>query len=270
MPVSAPVPVLAAGLLLAAFAAPLAGPLAAQEPAGDAPLPLPVDRTLPVAMDEGTWMSLDVSPDGERIVFDHLGNLFLLPMEGGEATQLTSGLAFDAQPRFSPGGERIVFTSDRSGGQNIWIMQVDGSDTVQVSRGEANRAESPEWTPDGRYIVASMGGFRGGGGQPNLHLYHVEGGSGVALTEDEGEKNLGAAFGDSGRWIWYARRQGDWSYNAPMPQYQLAVYDRETGQSYGRTSRWGSGFRPTLSPDGRWLVYGTRHDADTRLRIRDL
>jgi Tol biopolymer transport system component len=266
MPVSAPVPVLAAGLLLAAFAP----PLTAQTPAEDAPLPLPVDRTLPVAMDEGTWMSVDVSPDGERIVFDHLGNLFLLPMEGGEATQLTSGLAFDAQPRFSPDGERIVFTSDRSGGQNIWIMAVDGSDTVQVSRGEANRAESPEWTPDGRYVVASMGGFRGGGGQPNLHLYHVEGGSGVALTEDEGEKNLGAAFGDSGRWIWYARRQGDWSYNAPMPQYQLAVYDRETGQSYGRTSRWGSGFRPTLSPDGRWLVYGTRHDADTGLRIRDL
>jgi imidazolonepropionase-like amidohydrolase/Tol biopolymer transport system component len=155
------------------------------------------------------------------------------------------------------------------GGQNIWIMSLDGSDTIQVSEGAANRAESPEWTPDGDYIVASVGGYRSGG-LPNLHLYHVDGGSGVELVEDDGEKNLGAAFGPDGRWIWYARRDGDWTYNAPMPQYQLAVYDRDTGETYARTARWGSGYRPTLSPDGRWLVYGTRHDAQTGLRIRDL
>lgn len=255
--------------LLAVLLLPAALVAQEEEDGDDAGLPLPVDRTIPIALDEGTWMSVDVSPDGGTIVFDYLGDLFLLPVEGGEATQLTSGLAFDAQPRFSPDGERIVFTSDRDGGQNIWIMAVDGSDTVQVSEGGANRAESPEWTPDGEYVVASMGGFRGGG-LPNLHLFHAEGGSGVELVDDDGEKNLGAAFGPDGRWIWYARRNGDWTYNAPMPQYQLAVYDRETGESYTRTSRWGSGFRPTLSPDGRWLVYGTRHDAETGLRIRDL
>ena len=265
-------------LPLALAAALLALPpgLAGQEEEdwADQDLPLaghPDSRTLSLSLDEGTWISLDVSPDGRTLVFDWLGDLYTLPIEGGTATRLTSDIAFDAQPRFSPDGERIVFTSDRSGGQNIWHMALDGSDTVQVSSGEANRAESPEWTPDGEYIVASMGGFRGGGGLPNLHLYHADGGSGIALTEDDGEKNLGAAFsGDDGRWIWYARRNGDWTYNAPMPQYQLAAYDRETGESYGRTSRWGSGFRPTLSPDGRWLVYGTRHDAHTGLRIRDL
>jgi len=248
----------------------LPGTLAGQEADADASLPLPVDRTIAIDTEEGTWMSVDVSPDGTRIVFDHLGDLFLLPIEGGEATRLTSGLAFDAQPRFSPDGDRIVFTSDRSGGQNIWIMALDGSDTVQVTRGEANRAESPEWTPDGQYIVASMGGFRGGG-LPKLRMYHVEGGSGAALVDEpDNLKVLGAAFGADDRWIWYARRTGDWTYNAPMPQYQLAVYDRDSGESYDRSSRWGSAFRPTLSPDGRWLVYGTRHDTDTGLRIRDL
>ncbi|MEJ2503986.1 MAG: hypothetical protein P8177_11860, partial [Gemmatimonadota bacterium] len=209
-------------------------------------------------------------PDGSQIVFDYLGDLFLLPRAGGEARPLTSGMAFDAQPRFSPDGERIVFTSDRSGGQNVWIVSVDGSDTVQVSEGESNRTESPEWTPDGRYIVASVGGFRLGA-LPKLHLYHVDGGSGTALIEEpEREKTLGAAFGDDPRWIWYARRTGDWEYNADLPQYQLAVFDRETGEVYGRTSRYGSAFRPTLSPDGRWLVYGTRHDQETGLVLRDL
>ncbi len=264
-------PVLACAALLAA-AASLPAPLAAQADtvgASSEDLPLPVDRRLPLELDEGTWMSVDVSPDGRTLVFDLLGDLWLLPVEGGRAERLTSGLAFDAQPRFSPDGERIVFTSDRSGGQNVWVMAVDGSDTIQVSEGEANRVESPEWTPDGRYVVGSLGGFRGGG-LPSLHLWHVDGGSGVELVDEDGEKHLGAAFGPDGRWIWYARRRGDWQYNAQLPQYQLAAYDRETGESYTRSSRWGSGFRPTLSPDGRWLVYGTRHDADTGLRIRDL
>ncbi|NIP80216.1 MAG: amidohydrolase, partial [Gemmatimonadetes bacterium] len=189
---------------------------------------------------------------------------------GGDATQLTSGMAFDAQPRFSPDGERIVFTSDRDGGQNIWTMALDGSDTTQVSRGEANRAEGPEWTPDGSYIVASMGDFRGRN-LPRLHLWHVDGGTGTKLIpEPERLKTIGAAFGPDPRWVWFAQRTGDWTYNADLPEYQLAAYDRETGERYTRSSRYGSAFRPTLSPDGRWLVYGTRHDEHTGLRIRDL
>ena len=244
----------------------------AQDPEDDpkSPLPLPPDRTLAIDMTVGSWISLDVSPDGRTIVFDHLGNLFTVPITGGDATQLTSGMAFDAQPRFSPDGTRIVFTSDRSGGQNVWIMSLDGSDTTQVTKGASNRTESPEWSPDGDYIVASKGGFRGGG-LPKLSLYHVDGGSGVQLIgEPDNLKTLGAAFDPSGRYIWYARRTSDWTYNAQFPQYQLAVYDRETGENYTRTSRYGSGVRPTLSPDGRWLVYGTRHDFHTGLRIRDL
>ncbi len=257
-------------------------PAAAQEPPDTAateepeeegepgPLPLEPARTIPIDRTEGTWISVDVSPDGETIVFDYLGNLFTIPLEGGEATQLTSGMAFDAQPRFSPDGSRIVYTSDADGGQNIWILSLDGTDTVQVSKGGTNRAESPEWTPDGDYIVASMGAFRGQG-LPKLRLFHVDGGRGVQLvSEPEGLKMLGAAVTADGRYVWYARRTGDWNYNAQMPQYQLEVYDRDTGNRHTRTQRYGSGFRPTLSPDGRWLVYGTRHEQHTGLVLRDL
>ena len=221
-------------------------------------------------MTEGSWISLDVSPDGTTLVFDHLGDLFTVPITGGDATRITSGMAFDAQPRFSPDGTRIVFTSDRSGGQNVWVMSLDGSDTTQITKGASNRTESPDWTPDGDYIVSSKGGFRGGG-LPKLWLHHVDGGSGVELiSEPDNLKTVGAAVEPGGRYIWHARRTGDWTYNAQLPQYQLAVYDRETGETYTRTSRYGSGVRPTLSPDGRWLVYGTRHDEHTGLRIRDL
>lgn len=238
---------------------------------GDEPdLPLAVDRTVPIDMSVGSWMSVDVSPDGQTLVFDHLGDLFTLPISGGNATRLTSDMAFDAQPRFSPDGSSIVFTSDRSGGQNVWIMTLDGSDTTQITRGATNRTESPEWAPDGTYVTYSKGGFRGGG-LPKLWLSHIDGGSGVALIDEPNNlKTLGAAFSPDGRYIWHARRTGDWTYNAQLPQYQLAVYDRETGETYTRSSRYGSAFRPTLSPDGRWLVYGTRHEDQTGLRLRDL
>ncbi|MEQ9397918.1 MAG: amidohydrolase family protein [Longimicrobiales bacterium] len=231
----------------------------------------PDARSMSIDLTEGTWISVDVSPDGSTLVFDYLGDLYTLPAAGGNATRLTSGLAFDAQPRFSPDGGRIVFTSDRDGGQNIWIMSLDGSDTVQVSEGAANRAESPEWTPDGEYVVASMGDFRGSD-QPRLRLFHVDGGSGVHLTPDDDRKQLGAAFGADDRHIAFARRttDRDWDYNSQLPAYQIVVYDRDTGETYTRTDRYGGGFRPTLSPDGRWMVYGTRHEDETGLVLRDL
>ena len=260
-------------LLLAVFS--LTTPSAAQERDEEGEvrskesLPLEIARSLSMDLSEGTWMSVDVSPDGQTVVFDLLGDLFTVPMNGGDATQVTSGMSYDAQPRFSPDGDWLVFTSDRDGGQNIWTMRLDGTDTVQISSGATNRAESPEWTPDGQYIVASMGNFRGGG-LPKLHLYHKDGGSGTKLIDEpDNLKTVGAAFGSDDRWVWYARRTGDWNYNAQLPQYQIAVYDRDSGESFTRTSRYGSAFRPTVSPDGRWMVYGTRFDNQTGLILRD-
>ena len=264
------------GWLAVALVALPAGAVA-QEEDGDQPntadnegLPLPVDRRVPIDMTEGSWISLDVSPDGETIVFDYLGDLFTIPTAGGTATQLTSGMAFDAQPRFSPDGSRIVYTSDADGGQNIWIRSLDGSETKQVSKGDANRAESPEWMPDGDYVVAALGDFRGRG-LPKLKLFHVDGGSGIQpVSEPDNLKMVGPAVSPDGRYIWYTRRTGDWTYNAQFPQYQLEAYDTETGERYTRSSRYGSAIRPTLSPDGRWLVFGTRHDDHTGLVLRDL
>ena len=252
-------------------AAVLACGLSAAPVEGQSSLPLEPGRTVPIDRTSGTWISLDVSPDGETIVFDYLGNLFTIPIEGGLATRLTSGMAFDAQPRFSPDGSRVTFTSDRSGSENIWMMPLDGGDAVQISTGGSNFAGSPEWTPDGKYIVASIATGHGPRDMPHLQMFHVEGGRGALLVDPEGLlKMMGAAFGADPRYIWFARLGTGWEYNADMPQYQLGVYDRNTGEWEERTSRFGSAFRPTLSPDGRWLVYGSRHEHETGLVLRDL
>ena len=230
-------------------------------------LPLAPGRTISTSFTEGSWMSVDVSPDGQTLVFDFLGDLYTLPIAGGTAVPLTQGMALDGQPRFSPDGARVAFTSDRSGGEAIHIIDVDMSDTVQVTKGKSSSYQSPEWTPDGKYVI----GTKQGPGQGKLWMYHVDGGSGIQLIDEpENRRTTGAAFGSDDRRIWYAYRTGSWEYNSGMRQYQLAVYDRETGESATRSFRYGGAFRPALSPDGRWLVYGSRHIGQTGLRIRDL
>lgn len=235
-------------------------------------LPLEPKRTITFNTTEGSWMSLDVSPDGQTIVFDLIGDLYTIPISGGKATKITKGLAFDSHPKYSPDGKKLVFISDRSGGENVWIANLDEPDTVtfkQITKGNFNSYQSAEWTPDGKYIVASKGGALLG--VPKLWLFHVDGGSGAQLTKGPNNlKTVEPAFGGDGRYIWYSRRNRGWNYNAQFPQYQLSVYDRETGDTETMSSRYGSAFTPTLSSDGKWLVYGTRHDEHTGLVRRHL
>ena len=116
-------------------------------------LPLEPTREIRLTTSEGSWISVDISPDGTTLVFDLLGDLYTLPVEGGAATPLLTGPAFESQPRFSPDGSEIVFVSDRSGGQNLWILSTDRSDTTQITRGNDNLYTSPDWSPDGQYLV---------------------------------------------------------------------------------------------------------------------
>jgi imidazolonepropionase-like amidohydrolase/Tol biopolymer transport system component len=239
------------------------------------PLPLDAARSFTLDTREGTWLSLDVSPDGQSLVFDMLGDLYSVPMAGGDATRLTSGMAYDAQPRFSPDGKKLVFVSDREGADNIHVMDLGTKQITAITRGKANVYQSPDWSPDGQYIVASKGGFRGG--LPKLWMYHADGGSGVALYTDPANappgtavQQAGAAFSSDGKTIWYTQRTGAWHYNAQLPQYQIWTYNRDTGDREAQSSRYGSAVRPTLSPDGKWLVYGSRYEEKTGLRIREL
>ncbi|WP_209388376.1 amidohydrolase family protein [Rhodohalobacter sp. SW132] len=232
-------------------------------------LPLEADRTVHLQAEEGTWLSVDVHPSGEKLVFEFMGDLYELPIDGGDAVQLTKGMAFDHQPRFNPDGNKIVFISDRSGGDNVWILDLETMETEQRTTGNNHRWQSPIFTPDGEYIIAARANLRGG--VHKLRMYHVDGGNGTEFIDTPNNlKTIEPAFGGDDRYIWFSQRTGDWNYNAIFPQYQIAKFDRDTGERHTQTSRLGSAFRPTLSSDGNWLVYGTRHDTETGLRIRDL
>lgn len=230
-------------------------------------LPLEAGRTFEFDLTEGSWIALDVSPDGQNIVFDFLGDLYTMSITGGTATQLTEGMQFDSQPRYSPDGEKVIFISDESGGENVWTIDLASKEKKQITKGNGNAYQSPEWVPDGKYMIAS----KQASGMHKIWLYHVDGGSGAALvSEPNSLRMLEGAFSNDSRYVWFSQRSGAWTYNAPMPQYQISRYDRVTGESITQTSRYGSAFRPTPSSDGKWLVYATRHDDQTGLILRDL
>jgi len=229
-------------------------------------LPLEPGRTFSYEATQGTWISLDVSPDGSTIVFDLLGDLYTVPIGGGSATRITSGMAYDVQPRYSPDGASLAFVSDRSGREQVWTLDLASGDTTQLTSGRGSDVLSPEWTPDGDYLVVPKSGRESSG----LWLVHADGGSGVRMHQADGTYMTGPAFASDGRYLWFAQRQGRHQYNNELPTYQVMRYDRELGIAQRMSNRVGSGFRPAVSPDGRWLTYGTRTDGDTGLRIRDL
>jgi len=241
-------------------------------------LPLEPERTLEFTTEEATWLSLDIDPDGRIIVFELLGDLYTLPIEGGEAHALTTGMAFDSQPSYSPDGDWIAFLSDRDGSENLWICRNDGSDCRKLSEDPAgSEFASPTWTPDGEYVIVSRSTW--GMRTFELWMYHVKGGAGVQITKSKPAPEtppparhnaIGARVSPDGRYVYYATKRGGFEYNASFPLWQIARRDLVSGHEDILTRALGSGIRPVVSPDGRKLIYGTRHDAQTGLRIRDL
>ena len=229
-------------------------------------LPLKVDRKIKINTDEGTWMSLDISPNGKTLAFDMLGDIYTLPIEGGKASRITSGLAFDSHPKFSPDGKQLLMVSDRTGGPNAWVLDLENGDSIQITKGDDYFMETAEWTNDGEYIISTKGGRNS-----KLFLNHKSGGKGVELIKEPANLKVSdIAVGKNDRYIWFSSKTNAWQYNAKFPQISLARYDRDTGKVERIASRYGSAFSPTLSSDGKWLVYGSRWNDKTGLMARNL
>lgn len=229
-------------------------------------LPLKPEREVSFTTAEGTWMSLDISPDGKTIAFDLMGDIYTMPVEGGKATPFTTGMAYETHPRYSPDGNKLLFTSDRAGNDNLWYIDLVKKDTVQVTKDKSGDVPGAHWTPDGDYIVVSKGRR-----VPKLWMYHVDGGGGIQLNDAPATmKTIDPFVSPDGKKVYFSWRTGSWNYNALLPQYQVGYYDFDKGKITSITSRYGSAFTPTLSKDGNWMVYGTRYQDKTGLVIRNL
>lgn len=264
--------------VLVLLLAPLAALAAAEPERWDVDAPRGEPRHARFATDEGTWMNLDVSPDGRHIVFDLLGDLYLLPIGGGEASRLTSGPSFDLQPRFSPDGREISFTSDRGGGDNIWRMPVAGGEAVQVTREKFRLLNNAVWSPDGEWLVARKHFTATRSlGAGEMWIYHRSGGEGLQLTrrkndqQDAGEP----AVSPDGRHVYFSEDVSpgpNFQYNKDPNGiiYAIRRLDRETGELVDLVRVQGGAVRPQPSPDGRQLAFVRRVRGSSVLSLFDL
>ena len=239
---------------------------------------LPAATTARFTTDEGTWMDVDVSPDGKRIAFSLLGDLYLLPVGGGKAQRITSGAAWDIQPRFSPDGAQLAFTSDRDGGNNLWRIGVDGKNAVQVTKERFRLLNNPAWTPDGQYLIGRKH-FTGqrslGAGE--LWMYHVSGGDGLQLTKQKNDQqDLGEpAVSPDGRYVYFSEDVTpgpffQYNKNPHDTIYAIKRLDRETGETSTVIASAGGAVRPQPSPDGASLAFVKRVREKSVLHVLDL
>lgn len=236
------------------------------------------DKEVQFTLNEGTWMNLDLSPDGKNIVFDLLGDIFIMPAEGGAAKPLREGYAYEVQPRFSPDGKKISFTSDAGGGDNIWVMNVDGSEARQVTNEDFRLLNNASWTPDGNCLVARKH-FTAtrSAGAGEIWMYHISGGSGLQLTrkkndqQDAGEPVVSA----DGRYVYFSEDMypgGSFQYNKnPNSQiYVIRRLDRQTGEIENVVKGPGGAVRPVLSHKGNQLAFVRRVRDKSVLYLHDL
>jgi len=231
---------------------------------------------------ETTWSNVTVSPDGGTLVFDMLGDIYAVPIGGGEATALTHGIEWNYQPQFSPDGSRIAFVSDRAGGDNLWIMNADGSEPYAVTDEKEHLVHNPAWSPDGDYLVGRKGYYSTRSiAAGEIWMFHRGGGNGVNLVErpyaESDQKNRAEpVFSPDGRFVYYSAdiTPGKvWQYNKNAIDSLFAIKRLElaTGETDTVVSGPGGAIRPTPSPDGKSLAYLKRRlGLVTEIMVKDL
>jgi imidazolonepropionase-like amidohydrolase/Tol biopolymer transport system component len=232
---------------------------------------------------EGTWMSLDVSPDGLHIAFDLLGDIYQIPFQGGSAKALRSGHAWEIQPRYSPDGQSLAFTSDAGGADNIWVVEVDSGIARQISHEQFRLLNNPSWHPNGQYVVARKHYTTSRSlGTGEIWLYHTsgnEGNKGVPIVErpDKSfQKELGEPmFSPSGDVIYYTQNTtaGNtfiYHQDSNKELFQIKKVILASGKKTKVVGGPGGATRPTPSPDGQYIAYVKRVRAVSRLFMMNL
>jgi len=226
-------------------------------------------HTAEIETDEGTWMS--VSVHGESVIFDLLGDLWTLPLTGGDAHRLTEGAAWDSEPRFSPDGQRIAYVSDAGGNEQIWIMNSDGTEAKQFTNEDKARVTDPVWDPAGPWLLGRRRTVDTRSiGVTEIWQYHLDGGSGFGLTSKDSHPHAGE-IDTSGRHLWFSSRRGRFDYddNPLSSLWRIMRLDRTTGDLRQEVGGNGSAIRPLLTPDGGGMIFVSRDRSKTLLEHLD-
>ncbi len=275
-------PALLLAAALAANAQEVPKPAASASAPWNVNTPPGVAKTINIDVKTGTWMSLDVSPDGKTLVFDLLGDLYTLPIAGGEAKPLTHSIAWEQQARFSPDGKQIAFLSDAGGGDNLWVMNADGSGAKAVTKEDFRLLNNPVWHPSGKYLLARKhytGTRSAGSGEIWLYATDADAAKnkGVQLNEKPTwQKDLGEpAISADGKYLYYSQdttpgRVFEYNKDGTAGIYTIFRQDLSDGSVEPFVQGPGGAVRPTPSPDGKYLAFVRRIRNQSTLFLKDL
>ena len=213
---------------------------------------------------EGSWISLDISPDGEHMVIDLLGHIYQMPVTGGTAVALTEGRSWNMFPRYSPDGTKLLFTSDKSGSEDLWVMDLENNENQNVSKMDIPVFQGT-WSKDGRHVYGTALNMKVRFPAYQFNLF----GSNQELIPAAGREPVNYfTHHPTEDVLYFEHNQSGNLYTSGGPR--IKKYDLITGETSSYIQRPGGAASPTISPDGKWLVYLGKDDKETIVVLHEL
>src|SRR5215204_4528440 len=158
----------------------------------------------------------------------------------GAPTRLISSTRQDHSPQYSPDGKKVVFASDRSGSDELWVCEADGSNPTQLTFLNGGAVGSPRWSPDSRQLVFDARP----NGNADIYVLSAEGGKPRPITSEPSHEVM-ASWSWDGRWVYFCSNRSD--------AFQIWKTPADGGQPVQVTQQ--GGFEAFESPNGELLYY---------------